>query len=101
MGILSKIITFPVMGPLSGLVFIAKTIQDQIDAQEKEMSPQARLLELESLLLLGEITDEEYQEREEAILSDLDAQLAEEADKNSESKDAGLNGSGSASGDGD
>lgn len=77
MGILSKLLTFPVTGPLEGLVFIAETIQKQIDEQQKEMSPQARLLELESLLLLGEITDEEYQIREAEILTTLDNQLAQ------------------------
>lgn len=75
MALLTKLLTFPITGPLSGLVFIAQTIQKQIDEQQREMSPQARLLELESRLLLGEITDEEYQRQEKEILEALDEQL--------------------------
>lgn len=86
MGIISKVLTFPLTGPLSGLVFIAKHIRDQVDEQEKELSPQAQLLELESLLLLGEITDEEYQRREEELLAALDAQLEAENDESVASK---------------
>ncbi|HEY9753970.1 MAG TPA: gas vesicle protein GvpG [Oculatellaceae cyanobacterium] len=88
MGIISKVLTFPLTGPLSGLVFIAKHIRDQVDEQEKELSPQARLLELESLLLLGEITDEEYQRREEELLAALDAQLEAENEETADNDES-------------
>lgn len=82
MNILLKLLTLPVTGPATGLSFIAKTIQNQIDEQQKELSPQARLLELESKLLLGEITDEEYQQEEELLLAKLDEQLLEDSGGN-------------------
>lgn len=91
MGIISKVLTFPLTGPLSGLVFIARHIRDQVDEQERELSPQAQLLELESLLLLGEITDEEYQRREEELLAALDAQLETESDENDENDESDEN----------
>ena len=75
--LLFKLLTLPLAGPLNGLVFIAKTIQDQIDKEQQELSPQAKLLELESLLLLGEITDEQYQEQEQQLLVEIDERLAE------------------------
>lgn len=80
MSMLTKILTFPVSGPVSGLMFIAKTIQNQIEKEQEELSPQAKLLELESLLLLGEISDEEYQEQEKELLALLDEKLAQAAD---------------------
>lgn len=87
MNLLLKILTLPVTGPASCLEFIAKTVQKQIDEQEKELSPQARLLELETLLMLGEITQEEFDEQEDSLLASLDQQLADDALKLESIKD--------------
>lgn len=73
--LLGKILASPVTGPTNGLMFIVEKIAQQVDEQQQKMSPQARLLELESHLLTGEITPDEYKEQEAEILKEIDEQL--------------------------
>ncbi len=82
MGLFTKLLTFPVIGPFQGLVAIAKHIQTQADqAGGDDAEIQSRLLELETLLMLEEISPEEYADRETALLEKLDAQLAEDEER--------------------
>jgi hypothetical protein len=69
MGALLKIATFPVSIPLDGLLWIAKRINDQVEAEYyDEGAVRGRLLELELKLDLGEITEEEYETAEDQLI---------------------------------
>ena len=76
-GLLAKILGSPVTGPIDGILFIADKIASQVDEQQQRMSPQARLMELESHLLMGDITPEEYKEQETELLKQIDDQLSQ------------------------
>jgi hypothetical protein len=72
MGILSSILTFPLMGPINGVLWIAEQITDQ--AENELYSPtrvRQQLAELEMRLDLGEISEEEYMAAEDALLARL------------------------------
>ena len=72
MGLLMDLLTFPVMGPIKGLVWIAETIHDEADKQFfSEEAILAQLMELEVKLDLGEINDDVYSEAETVLLQRL------------------------------
>ncbi len=72
MGFLIDLLTFPVTGPIKGLVWIAETIQDEADKQFfGEDAIRAQLIELEMKLDLGEISDDVYSEAETVLLQRL------------------------------
>ena len=72
MGLLIDLLTFPVMGPIKGLVWIAETIQDEADKQfYGEDAVRAQLMELEVKMDLGEISEEAYTEAETVLLQRL------------------------------
>lgn len=73
LGILFDLLTFPVMGPIKGLEFIARQLQKQVD--QEVFSPkniEHELLELQMLHEIGEIPDEEFTRRENELLDRLD-----------------------------
>ena len=69
------------LAPLKGVIFIGKKINDVID---KEMSDEGavkeRLMALQYKFEMDEITEEEYDEREEELL-DLLVKIREEKEK--------------------
>lgn len=66
---LLKVATFPVSLPLDGLMWIAKRVNDQVEAEYyDEGAVRARLLELELKLDMGEITEEEYEAAEDQLM---------------------------------
>ncbi|MBL7183578.1 MAG: gas vesicle protein GvpG [Anaerolineae bacterium] len=69
MGFLTNLLTFPVMGPIKGVVWIAEKVNEQVEKElYDEDAVRGKLMELELRLDLGEISEEEYTEAEEVLL---------------------------------
>lgn len=87
---LGKILLFPVMGPISGLVWIGEQIQErtntEFDAQE---NLHKQLLSLQLSFDMGEISEEEFEEKEEELLLRIQA-LEEELNVNEEAEGEGF-----------
>jgi hypothetical protein len=72
MGFLIDLLTFPVMGPIKGVVWIAEKVAEQADMEMyNEDKVRGQLVELELRYDLGEISEEEYLAAEEALLERL------------------------------
>jgi hypothetical protein len=72
MGWLLKLLTFPVMGPVEGLVWVAEKIAEQAETDfYSEPAIKGKLLELEMRYDLGEISEEDFYAAEEALLQVL------------------------------
>ncbi|MBL7201510.1 MAG: gas vesicle protein GvpG [Anaerolineae bacterium] len=72
MGLLLKLLAFPVMGPVKGLVWIAEKIAEQAENELYDPDKvRGKLIEFELRLDLGEITEEEYLQAEEILLDRL------------------------------
>ena len=72
MGILGSILMAPVLGPIDGVLWLARTIEEQANAERwDEGKVTAGLQELELDLDLGKITIEEYETRETVLLQQL------------------------------
>jgi len=72
MGILGSLLTLPVLGPIDGVLWIARTIEEQANAERwDESKVSGALAELELDLDLGKIDLEEYETREAALLEQL------------------------------
>jgi len=72
MGFLIKLLAFPVMGPVKGLVWIAEKIVEQAENELYNADRvRGQLMELELRLDLGEISEEEYLAAEEILLERL------------------------------
>jgi hypothetical protein len=72
MGILSKVVFFPITGPVAGIRW---SLNKVIQVAEEELTDDApvkqELMELQMKLELGDITDDEYVEREAALMARL------------------------------
>lgn len=69
MGWLIDLLTFPLMGPVKGVVWIAEKLAEQADKElYSEEAVRGKLVELELRYDLGEISEEEYLEGEESLL---------------------------------
>jgi hypothetical protein len=72
MGILTKLLLFPVTGPLDGTMWIAEKLLERAEAEiYDEGKVRAQLMELELRLDLGEIEEDEYMATEEFLLERL------------------------------
>lgn len=72
MSILSKVLTSPVAGPIRGVVWLARTIDDQAKKElYDEDKVRGALAELELKLDLGEIELIDYEAQEEDLLARL------------------------------
>ncbi|MBU0703244.1 MAG: gas vesicle protein GvpG [Chloroflexi bacterium] len=72
MGLLTKLLTLPVMGPIKGIVWIAEKVAEQADKElYDEDKVRGQFMELELRYDLGEISEEEYLAAEEALLERL------------------------------
>jgi hypothetical protein len=72
MGILDGLLMSPVLGPINGLLWLARTIEEQANAERwDEGKVVAGLQELELDLDLGKISLEEYETREAVLLQQL------------------------------
>ncbi|BAY29226.1 Gas vesicle G [Nostoc carneum NIES-2107] len=83
---LGKILLFPVMGPISGLMWIGEQIQErtetEFDAQE---NLHKQLLSLQLSFDIGEISEEDFEEQEEELLLRIQALEEEKARLEAES----------------
>ena len=67
--LLDDILLFPLTGPISGIKWVMRTIQKMADEELLNDQPwKERLIELQMMLELGEITEDDYT-REEAQVS--------------------------------
>ena len=72
MGFLIDLLTFPVMGPIKGVVWIAEKVAEEADKKlYDEDTVRGQLMELELRYDLGEISEDEYLVAEEALLARL------------------------------
>jgi len=72
MGFLIDLLTFPVMGPIKGVVWIAEKVAEEADKKlYDEDAVRGQLMELELRYDLGEISEEEYLEAEDTLLERL------------------------------
>lgn len=72
MGVLMKLLTLPVTGPMDGVMWLAEKLLEQAEAElYDEGKVRATLMELEMRLDLGEIDEDEYMEAEGALLERL------------------------------
>jgi hypothetical protein len=72
MGLLSKILLFPVTGPIDGTLWIAEKLLEQAEGEiYDEGKVRAQMMELELRLDLGEIDEESFLEAEEFLLGRL------------------------------
>lgn len=72
MGILTKILTFPLTGPIDGTMWIAQKLLERAEDEiYDEGKVRAKLMELEMLLDLGDISEETYMAAEEELLERL------------------------------
>jgi hypothetical protein len=72
MGPLGSLLTFPLTGPLRGLLWVAEQLHDQ--ARRELYDPERirrQLVELELQLDLGQISEEAYEAAETALLEQL------------------------------
>jgi hypothetical protein len=71
-GLLSKVIFFPITGPVAGIRW---SLNKVIQVAEEELTDDApvkqELMELQMKLELGDITDDEYVEREAVLMARL------------------------------
>jgi len=69
MGWLTDLLTFPVTGPVKGLVWVAEKITEQAEKElYSEDAVRGKLLELELRFDLGEISEEDFTEAEASLL---------------------------------
>lgn len=72
MGMLTKILTFPVMGPINGVTWIAEQMIEQAEREiYDEGAVRGKLMELELRYDLGEIGESDYLAAEEILLARL------------------------------
>lgn len=72
MSFLLNILLAPVMGPMKGVLWLAETINDQVEAEKFDGDKvRAELSELELRLDLGQIELEDYEKQEDALLRRL------------------------------
>ena len=72
MGLLSKILLFPVAGPIAGIKWSLEKVQTVVETELTDDSPiKAELMELQMLLELGDIDDAEYTRREARLMQQL------------------------------
>ncbi len=72
MGFLIQLLTFPILGPIQGVVWISEQIAEQVDQEfYNEDKVRGQLLELELRYDLDEISEEEYMAAEEVLLARL------------------------------
>ena len=72
MGVLGSILTAPVLGPIQGMLWLARTIEEQANAELYDQDKiLGKLTELELSLDLKQIDLAEYEAAEEVLLQRL------------------------------
>ena len=69
MGLLSKLLFFPVAGPVAGIRWTLGKVQRVVEEELVDDTPvKQELMELQMLVELGDIDDAEYAQREAALM---------------------------------
>jgi len=69
MGLLTKLLFFPVAGPVAGIRWSLEKVQAVVEEELTDDAPvKQELMELQMQLELGDITDAEYVEREAELM---------------------------------
>lgn len=72
MGLLTKLLFFPVAGPVAGIKWTLGKVQNVVEEELTDDAPiKQDLMELQMLLELGDITDAVYLEREAELMARL------------------------------
>jgi hypothetical protein len=72
MSLLGKLLFFPVSGPVAGIRWTLGKVQNVVEEELTDDTPvKQALMELQMQLELGDITDDEYVEREAALMTRL------------------------------
>jgi hypothetical protein len=72
MGLLTKLLFFPVTGPVAGIRWSLGKVQSVVEEELTDDAPVKQdLMELQMKLELGDITDEEYVEQEAVLMARL------------------------------
>lgn len=72
MGLLSKILFFPVAGPIAGVRWSLDKVQTVVETELTDDTPiKQELMELQMLVELGDIDDAEYTRREAVLMQRL------------------------------
>jgi hypothetical protein len=72
MGLISKLLFFPITGPVAGIRWSLGKVQRVVEEELVDDAPiKQELMELQMLLELGDIDDEEYARREPALMQRL------------------------------
>lgn len=72
MGILSKLLFFPIAGPVAGIRWSLEKVQAVVETELTDDTPiKQELMELQMLLELGDIDDAEYVAREARLMEQL------------------------------
>ncbi len=72
-----RLLTLPITGPLGGIVWLGKKIQEQVDTEvDDKENLSKKLLALQLAFDMGEVSEEDFEEQEEELL--LAIQAAEE-----------------------
>src|SRR5262249_42657468 len=72
MGLLTKLLFFPLTGPVAGIRWSLEKVQHVVEEELTDDAPvRQELMELQMQLELGDITDEQYGEREAALMARL------------------------------
>jgi hypothetical protein len=72
MGLLTNLLFFPITGPVAGIKWSLKQVVQVAEDELSDDTPvKQELMELQMQLELGDITDEEYVEREAVLMRRL------------------------------
>ena len=72
MGLLTNLLFFPITGPVAGIKWSLGKVQNVVEEELTDDAPvKQELMELQMQLELGDITDEEYVEREAVLMQRL------------------------------
>ena len=72
MGLLTKLLFFPIAGPVAGIKWSLGKVQNVVEEELTDDTPiKQDLMELQMRLELGDITDAEYLEREAELMARL------------------------------
>ncbi|MDF5717015.1 MAG: gas vesicle protein GvpG [Rhizonema sp. NSF051] len=70
-----ELLTFPISGPLGGIIWIAEQLQERANAElDDAQNLQKQLLALQLAFDLGDISEEDFEIQEEELLLKIVAQ---------------------------
>ncbi|MDF0556340.1 gas vesicle protein GvpG [Kamptonema sp. UHCC 0994] len=71
---LFDLLTLPLLGPINGIMWIGEQIQERVDSELDETENLGKqLLALQLAFDLGEVSEEDFEEQEEALLIKIQA----------------------------